>query len=69
MKRAKPRTPSTSTVRMARVRAARAKAGGKQIAVWLSPEAAARLTKLTAKGDTIATVVNRLILRTVRARA
>ena len=49
--------------RQARSRKARAKAGGKQIAVMLTPKAASKLAEHIAKGDTIAGVVNRLLER------
>ena len=49
--------------RQARSRKARAKAGGKQIAVMLTPEAAAKLAAWVKRGDTIAGVVNRLLTR------
>lgn len=48
-------------IRQARSREARAKAGGKQIAVMLTPAAAAKLAAHVAKGETIAGVVNRLL--------
>lgn len=49
--------------RQARSRKARAEAGGKQIAVMLTPAAAAKLAAHVAKGGTIAGVVNRLLER------
>lgn len=49
--------------RQARSRKARAEAGGKQIAVMLTPKAASKLAEHIAKGDTIAGVVNRLLER------
>ena len=49
--------------RQARSRKARAEAGGKQIAVMLTPEAAAKLAEWVARGETIAAVVNRLLAR------
>lgn len=48
--------------RQARSRQARAEAGGKQIAVMLTPEAAAKLARWVARGESIAAVVNRLLL-------
>jgi len=42
-------------------RAARIEAGGKQIAVMLTPAAAAKLAAWVARGETIAGVVNRLL--------
>lgn len=44
-------------------RAARAEAGGKQIAVMLTPAAAAKLADWIARGETISAVVNRLLTR------
>lgn len=52
-----------ATARQARSRQARAEAGGKQIAVMLTPAAAAKLAAWVAKGETIAAVVNRLLER------
>ena len=49
--------------RQARSRKARAEAGGKQIAVMLTPAAAAKLAEWVARGETIAAVVNRLLAR------
>ena len=49
--------------RQARSRKARAEAGWKQIAVMLTPAAAANLAAHVAKGGTIAGVVNRLLER------
>jgi len=42
-------------------RAARIEAGGKQIAVMLTPAAAAKLAEHIAKGESITAVVNRLL--------
>lgn len=47
--------------RQTRSREARVNAGGKQIAVMLSPQAAAKLAKWQAKGESIAGIVNRLL--------
>lgn len=47
--------------RQARSRKARAEAGGKQIAVMLTPAAAAKLAAWVARGETISGVVNRLL--------
>lgn len=44
-------------------RAARAEAGGKQIAVMLSPAARAKLDAWVAKGQTIAQTINKLLER------
>ena len=55
--------PKTESERQARSRQARASAGGKQIAVMLTPEATAKLAAWVAKGETIAAVVNRLLAR------
>jgi hypothetical protein len=52
-----------AAARQARSREARAEAGGKQIAVMLTPAAAAKLAAWVARGDTIAGVVNRLLAR------
>ncbi len=49
--------------RQARSRKARAEAGGKQIAVMLSPAATSKLAKWCAKGETAAGVINRLLER------
>ena len=49
--------------RQARSRKARAEAGGKQIAVMLTPKAAEKLACHVAKGETIAQVVNRLLAK------
>lgn len=56
-----PKTPENE--RQARSRQARAEAGGKQIAVMLTPEAAEKLAAWTARGETIAGVINRLLAR------
>lgn len=53
----------TATERQARSRKARAEAGGKQIAVMLTPAASAKLARWQAKGETVAGVVNRLLER------
>jgi hypothetical protein len=52
---------SNDSDRQARSRKVRAEAGGKQIAVMLTPAAAAKLAAWVARGETIAGVVNRLI--------
>jgi hypothetical protein len=44
-------------------RAARIDAGGKQIAVMLTPAAAAKLAAWVARGESIASIVNRLLIR------
>ena len=49
--------------RKARSRHARTEAGGKQIAVMLTPAAAAKLAAWVARGETIAGIVNRLLTR------
>jgi len=51
----------TEAERQARSRKARAEAGGKQIAVMLTPQAAAKLAEHIAKGESITAVVNRLM--------
>lgn len=53
----------SQSARQARSRKARAEAGGKQIAVMLTPAAAAKLAAWTSKGQSIAGVVNRLLER------
>jgi len=53
----------TEAARQARSRKARAEAGGKQIAVMLTPAAAAKMAALVAKGETIAGVINRLLTK------
>ena len=53
----------SQSARQARSRQARADAGGKQIAVMLTPAAAAKLAAHVAKGETIAGVVNRLLVK------
>lgn len=52
-----------AAARQARSREARAVVGGKQIAVMLTPAAAAKLAAHVAKGETIASVVNRLLVK------
>ena len=49
--------------RQARSRQARAEAGGQQIAVMLTPAAAAKLAAWIKRGETIASIVNRLLTR------
>jgi hypothetical protein len=49
--------------RQARSRKARSEAGGKQIAVMLTPAAASKLAAWVARGDTIAGVINRLLVK------
>lgn len=49
--------------RQARSRQARAEEGGKQIAVMLTPAAAAKLAAWVAKGETIAGVINRMLTK------
>jgi hypothetical protein len=55
--------PNNNADRQASSRKARAAAGGKQIAVMLTPEAAAKLSAWVARGETIASIVNRLLAR------
>lgn len=55
-------TKTPDTERQALSRKARADAGGKQIAVMLTPAAAAKLAAHVAKGEPIAAVVNRLLI-------
>jgi len=54
---------TTSSKRQARSRKARAEEGGKQIAVMLTPSAAAKLAAWVAKGETIAGVINRMLTK------
>ena len=49
--------------RQSKSRAERASAGGKQIAVMLTPAAAEKLAAWVARGETIAGVVNRLLAK------
>jgi hypothetical protein len=49
--------------RQALSRASRAESGGKQIAVMLTPAAAAKLAAWIARGETIAGVINRLLVK------
>lgn len=53
----------SSAERQARSRKARAEAGGKQIAVMLTPAAAAKLAAWLARGESIASTVNMLLTR------
>jgi len=55
--------PEPARFRQERSRKARADAGGKQVAVMLTPAAAAKLAARVAKGDTIAAVINRMLTR------
>lgn len=48
--------------RQARSRQARAEAGGKQVAVWLTPAAVKRLAAIQAHGESIAGAINRLLV-------
>ena len=49
--------------RQARSRAAREAQGGKQVSVFLSPAAAAKLAAWVARGETIAGIINKLLTR------
>ena len=49
--------------RQARSRKARAEVGGKQVAVMLVPKAAEKLAMHVGKGETIAQVINRLLIK------
>ena len=49
--------------RQARSRAKREAEGGRQIAVFLSPAAAAKLAAWVARGETIAGIINKLLTR------
>ena len=55
--------PMADHERQARSRKARAQEGGKQIAVMLTPAAAAKLAAWVAKGDTIVGVINRMLTK------
>lgn len=57
-----------AAARQSRSRAARAAAGGKQVAVMLTPAAAAKLAQHLAAGGNIAGVINRLLERSRPAR-
>lgn len=54
---------ATDRERKARSRQAREAEGGKQIAVMLTPAAAAKLAAWVRRGETIAGVINRLLTR------
>lgn len=54
-------TPTDGRERQARSRQARAEAGGKQIAVMLTPAADAKLALWIARGESISSTVNRLL--------
>ena len=56
-------TKTPDNERQARSRALRASTGGKQVAVMLTPEAAAKLALWLAKGETIASTINRLLVK------
>jgi len=49
--------------RQAISRQARAEVGGKQIAVMLTPAAASKLVAWVKRGETIASIVNKLLTR------
>lgn len=49
--------------RQARSRKARADAGGKQVAVMLTPKAVEKMSAHVAKGETMAQVINRLLTK------
>ena len=55
--------PNNPADRQARSRKARAEAGGKQVALFLTPKAAGKLELWQARGDSIAVVINRLLER------
>jgi hypothetical protein len=44
-------------------REARAKEGGRQLATWLDAPAAEKLDRWIAKGETVKSVINRLLTR------
>lgn len=52
-----------STERQAKSRQSRTEAGGKQIAVMLTPKARTKLDAWVAKGQSIAYTINRLLKR------
>jgi len=52
-----------STERQAKSRQSRTEAGGKQIAVMLTPKARAKLDAWVAKGQSIAQTINRMLER------
>lgn len=56
-------TPTDPADRMARSRQSRAEAGGKQISVFLTPAAAAKLAAWVKRGESIASIVNKLLTR------
>jgi hypothetical protein len=56
-------TLTTQNERQARSREARARAGGKQLAVMLSPAATAKLAKWRARGFTDTGAINLLLER------
>lgn len=53
----------TDAERKARSRAAREAEGGKQISVMLTPSAAAKLAAWVRRGESIASIINRLLTR------
>lgn len=55
-------TKTPENERQARSRQARAEAGGKQVAVWLTPAAVRKLAALQARGESIAGAINRLLV-------
>lgn len=54
---------ATDRTRQARSRAMREAEGGKQIAVFLTPAAAAKLAAWVKRGESIASIVNKLLTR------
>lgn len=58
-----PHSQNQAAKRQALSRQARASAGGKQIAVMLTPAAAAKLAAWIAKGETIAGLINRMLTK------
>jgi hypothetical protein len=55
--------PMTDAERQARSRAARSASGARQIAVMLTPSATAKLDAWQARGESIAGIINRLLVR------
>jgi hypothetical protein len=54
---------ATPLERQARSRAARQSEGGKQVAVFLTPAAAAKLALWVARGETAAGIISKLLAR------
>lgn len=52
-----------ATARQRRSRANRAAAGHRQVSFFLTPEASEKLAAWVARGDTIASAINRLLVK------